>query len=87
VPPGWQFLGSAAQHFLRTVNWGTCQVSGIVARQRSTYANRLWQRMHLFLELGEHGLLAMGSDPACDMDLLDQASPSSKDISGTNNAS
>lgn len=42
----------------------------MVARQRPTHANQLWQRVHLFLELGEHGLLAMGSDPPRDMDLV-----------------
>jgi hypothetical protein len=36
---------------------------------------QLWQRLHLFLELGEHSLLAMGSNPACDMDLVAQAFP------------
>jgi hypothetical protein len=37
----------------------------MAARQRATRATSCGNGLHLFLELGEHGLLAQGPDPAC----------------------
>jgi hypothetical protein len=58
--------GRAAKHS-RALGAGAHVRSTAWSPSSSTLANKLWKRLHLFLELGEHGALAMGSNPACDM--------------------